>query len=361
MRTSLFLILLPVLSVGAQTAGRHPDRRFIDQSIPVTHTVRLEGPRTPLAATLGPAMATIGTVDGPDHTIFGNVADLTVTPSGTVVIVDRQTMDVRLFDTGGKFLQRLGRQGQGPGEFRAPHSLLITRENEIWVADMQRRITVFAPSADGYKLARTLPVDVGIRSMCYLGGELVASALSASDPWVVRVLDASARPQRAFGTVYSSPNAVLNYQFSEGKLACDTANDLIVYASQASLGEVRAFHRDGRPAWRTVIADVRANTITETGGGGYTVEGSPAGAHSLVALNIVPGVGLLLQYSYRTLEQMAAKEPGEILTIVIDPKTGAGQLTSASWPRLVASSQGRVYALAEDPAPRIEVRELKRR
>ena len=173
--------------------------------------------------------------------------------------------------------------------------------------------------------------------------------------------DATARPLRAFGTVYASPNAVLNYQFSEGKVACDTANDLIVYASQASLGEVRAFHRDGRPAWRTVIADVRANIITETGGGGYTVEGSPAGAHSLVALNLVPGVGLLLQYSFRTREQMAAKEPGDILTILIDPKTGAGQLTSASLPRIVASWQNKVFTLAEDPAPRVEVRELTRR
>ncbi len=353
-------LTLALSSASSQTVGRHPDRRFVDESVPATHTLRLEGPRAQAPAILGDATATIGREDGPDHFIFGEITDLKVTPQGTVVVVDRQTQDVRLFDSRGLFLQRLGRPGQGPGEFRAPHSLLVTPDSEIWVADMQRRITVFKPSTDGYRLARTLPVEIGIRSMCYLGGELVANAVSISDPYVIRVLDASARPLRSFGSVYSSPNAYINYQFAEGRIACDTTNDLIVYASQAALGEIRAWHRDGKPAWRTVIEDVRVNIITDNEGGGVNVERSPGGVHSLVALNVVPGVGVLLQYSFRTSAQLAAREPGDILTIVLDPKTGAGSLTSASWPRLGAWSRNQVFALADDPAPRIEVRELKR-
>jgi hypothetical protein len=59
---------------------------------------------------------------------------------------------------------------------------------------------------------------------------------------------------------------------------------------------------------------------------------------------------------------MAAREPaGEILTIVLDPKTGAAALSSVSWPRLGAVSGNRALALFEDPAPRIEIRELRNR
>jgi hypothetical protein len=238
----------------------------------------------------------------------------------------------------------------------------VTPNGEIWVADMQRRLTVFAPSADGYRLARTVPTEIGFRSMCVLGDELVVNGISLSDPYAIRVLDESARPIRAFGRIYQSPNAFVNYQFTEGFVACDSTNDIIVYASSAEVGEVRAYRRDGRPLWRTVFEDVRTNIISDGDGGGTRVEGSPDGAHVLVSLNVVPGVGVLLQYGFRTAAQMAAKEPvGEILTIVLDPKTGAAALSSASWPRLGAVSGNRTLALFEDPAPRIEIRELRNR
>lgn len=148
-----FLIVLPLQSVLGQAAGRHPDRRFVDQSVPVTSSLRLGGPRTVLPGVLADtAIAAIGREDGPDPFIFGDIASVGSTPQGTIIVVDRKMQDVRLFDSHGRFLQRLGRPGQGPGEFRAPHSLLVTPNGEIWVTDMQRRLTVFVPSADGYRL-----------------------------------------------------------------------------------------------------------------------------------------------------------------------------------------------------------------
>ena len=355
--------LMPMATASSQTAGRHPDRRFIDPSVPVTNTLRLGGPRTPLGISLAEsASATIGREDGPEHFIFGDIANVGTTQKGTVIVVDRKNMDVRLFDARGQFLQRLGRQGQGPGEFRSPHSLLVTPTDEIWIADMQRRLTVFGPSTDGYRLVRTIPVEIGIRSMCILRGELVANGVALGDPFVIRVLDSLARPIRSFGKLYTSPNAILNVQFAEeGHIACDAANDIIVFASQAALGEVRAYRRDGRPVWRTVIENVRTNVITESDGGGVRVERSPDGAHSLLSLNVLPGVGIVLQYAFRTPAQMAAREQGETLTILLDARTGAATLASGSWPRLGALSANRALVVFEDPAPRIESRELRQR
>ena len=354
--------LLPMATASSQTPNRHPDRRFVDQSVPVTNTLRLGGPRTPLGVSLAEAAtATIGREDGPDHFIFGDIANVGTTQKGAVIVVDRKNMDVRLFDVRGQFLQRLGRRGQGPGEFRSPHSLLVTPKDELWIADMQRRLTVFGPSADGYRLVRTIPVAIGIRSMCMLRGELVANGVALGDPFVIRVLDSLARPVRAFGKLYASPNALLNVQFAEGRIACDAANDIIVYASQAALGEVRAYRRDGGAVWRTVIEDVRSNIITDIDGG-MSVKVSPDGAHSLLSLNVLPDVGIVLQYDFRTAAQLAANEPaGEILTILLDARTGAATLASESWPRLGALSAEGALVVYEDPAPRIETRKLRQR
>lgn len=352
--------LVPTSSM-AQSTGRHPDRRFVDQSISVTHTLRLDGPRSPAPLLLSNApSATIGREDGPNHFIFGEIAGVGLDREGKVIIVDRKVWDVRLFDAQGRFLQRLGRRGQGPGEFRAPHSLVMTPKGELWVADMQRRLTVFAPSAEGYRLARTIPTAFGARSMCFLGPEIMVNAISPSDPYAIRVLDATAQPVRSFGKLYTSPNAGINWQFTEGLLVCDNVNDLVIFATSAALGEVRAYRRDGLPVWRTVLDGVRTNIITDSDGG-YRVQGSPDGAHDLVSLNVVPGVGVLLQYGFRTPEQMAAKEPvTHIQTIVIDPRTGAAALLAVAWPRIAAVSGAQVLAVFEDPAPRLEIRELRR-
>jgi hypothetical protein len=359
--TTLLLVAGSAVVAAAQ-ANRHPDRRLVDQSIPVTTSLRLSGPRSATVIALGPAVSTIGREDGPQHSIFGEIASAAITAGGNVVVVDKKTHDVRLFDAKGNFLQRLGRQGQGPGEFRAPHSVLVTPSDEIWIADMQRRLTVFAPSPDGYKLARTIPTsEIGIQSMCLLGDDLIANGVAMGDPYSIRVLDAQARPLRSFARMYSSPNALLNLQFSlEGFLACDAANDLIIYASQAALGEIRAYRRDGTAVWRVALEDLRTNIITESEGG-VSVKQSPDGAHALVSLNVVPGSGIVVQYGFRSFEQMRAKEPASsIITVIIDPATGSASVSPSALPRLRAVSGTRAIALFEDPAPRLEIRDLRR-
>jgi hypothetical protein len=352
--------VIGVSTLVAQASVRHPDRQYVDESVPVNFRLRLSGPRTPPGVVVGDvASVTIGSENGPDHSLFAEVTAVATTSNGTVVLLDRKTQDLRLFTSQGRFLQRLGRKGQGPGEFRGPGVLLVTPRDEIWVTDMQRRLTVFAPSPSGYRLARTAPTEIGIRSMCLLKGELVVNGVSTEDPYLVRVIDTLARPLRAFGKLYTSPNAMMNYQYSEGRVACDSENDIVVYASPAGLGEVRAFRRDGRPVWRTVIEDVRSNIVSETRDG-ITVERSPAGAHALLSLHAVPGLGVILQYDYKTREEMTAKvTTGQVLTIFLDPKTGSARLSSVAWPRLAAVDRGRAFVVFEDPVPHVELRALR--
>jgi sugar lactone lactonase YvrE len=52
---------------------------------------------------------------------------------------------VQQFDRSGRFLQSLGRDGQGPGEFHYPHGLAVDSRNRLYVVDSQNaRIQQFA-------------------------------------------------------------------------------------------------------------------------------------------------------------------------------------------------------------------------
>jgi hypothetical protein len=100
----------------------------------------------------------IGMVDGPPEYQFGRVTGAVRLGDGTVVVGDDQSKDLRFFDRAGRHLRTVGREGGGPGEFRAVGSL-AARGDSLVVGDYNnRRVTVFAP--DG-KLVRAVPLDAG--------------------------------------------------------------------------------------------------------------------------------------------------------------------------------------------------------
>jgi hypothetical protein len=82
----------------------------------------------------------IGTLEGPDETSFSRVAGILLRQDGTVVVADRGASELRFFDEAGTFLRRVGRPGDGPGEFGAIESLHRYRGDSIAVWDGQRRI-----------------------------------------------------------------------------------------------------------------------------------------------------------------------------------------------------------------------------
>ncbi len=61
----------------------------------------------------------IGRLSGPDELLFGRIATVRRDGAGNVIVADRQALQIRIFDAEGRHLQSLGRDGDGPGEFRS--------------------------------------------------------------------------------------------------------------------------------------------------------------------------------------------------------------------------------------------------
>lgn len=55
-------------------------------------------------------------------------------------IIGDQIEHVLVFDPAGRFLRRIGRTGQGPGEFTDAASLVMTGDGEFWVFDRGRGV-----------------------------------------------------------------------------------------------------------------------------------------------------------------------------------------------------------------------------
>ena len=59
----------------------------------------------------------IGTESGNEGYMFGDIKDIAIGTEGRIFVADQQGPIVRMYDKEGKFIQNVGREGRGPGEY----------------------------------------------------------------------------------------------------------------------------------------------------------------------------------------------------------------------------------------------------
>ena len=86
----------------------------------------------------------LGSMDAVGPELFGSIGDFEVDDEGRIYILDRTAFEVRVFDREGVYLRSIGRQGEGPGEFKQPQGLEIDDLGRLWVVDSgNQRYSVF--------------------------------------------------------------------------------------------------------------------------------------------------------------------------------------------------------------------------
>jgi hypothetical protein len=132
---SFFAFVLFASSVALVGCGSHEDpeassglRHEVDSTGAI---VRVRSAGDPPLWNLAPVLA-VGSDAGvgepaPDE--FGHITSVATDAAGNLWVADAFSHDIRVFDAEGALVRRIGRQGQGPGEFVSPYSL-------AWVGDV---------------------------------------------------------------------------------------------------------------------------------------------------------------------------------------------------------------------------------
>lgn len=77
--------------------------------------------------------------------LFESVVGAILLPGGRIAVADRGAHEVRLYDSSGTFLRALGRNGEGPGEFRDVDLLARYRGDSLLAHDSRlRRISIIS-------------------------------------------------------------------------------------------------------------------------------------------------------------------------------------------------------------------------
>lgn len=109
----------------------------------------------------------IGRLDGPDEYTFAGIVWAVPTPEGGVILYDLETDDpygtngrVRQYDAAGRFVRRIGRRGEGPGEHGPFPMATLLRNGDLLLADQGLARFTRYDSAGG--LVATWPGPTGI-------------------------------------------------------------------------------------------------------------------------------------------------------------------------------------------------------
>ncbi len=97
----------------------------------------------------------------PKDVFFLGYGDIVADESGNVYILDSKAQHIKKFDSNGKFLKLIGREGQGPGEFSRPSGLVCSGDKLVaW--DMRAfRFSLFTLDGEPIKSVRHSFIEQG--------------------------------------------------------------------------------------------------------------------------------------------------------------------------------------------------------
>lgn len=91
----------------------------------------------------------IGGMEDEEDVFFGVIQTIVTDAGGTVYLLDRQLHQVMVYSGDGQFLRTIGREGEGPGEFRNPGDLIILPDGRVGVIQQQPgKIVLLTPEGE---------------------------------------------------------------------------------------------------------------------------------------------------------------------------------------------------------------------
>ena len=204
----------------------------------------------------------IGAVAAEAPYLLNRVVGATRLPDGRVVVADGGSSQLRFFDSTGAFIEAVGREGQGPGEFQYLRGLERCGADSVFAFDLNWQMKVFTSAG---KLGRELVVrepgstTTPYRLACSPTGMLVISLWGERTrvPTIgfyrsmskVLVLDAEGREAADLGEHLASER--IGTQTGSrphpfGRQTSIAAGENMVYLGDGERFEIRRYSRDGK-------------------------------------------------------------------------------------------------------------------
>lgn len=294
-------------------------------------------------------MAHVGTLNGPEEVVFGDITDALVITTG-IVILDQSLNQLRLYASDGTPRRQISRPGRGPGELSRPAALAVTAHGLDVLDAGSQRVTRFTVSLDTAYYSGEIPLDFNAFDICELNGVLFSLGFREGRS-IHAFVDGKA--SHSFGAAWGPPHPLLRRSLSRGYLACSKETGLVI-AGSLLIPELRAFNSHGRPLWSYKVPHFVTVAMRSNHDGSVTYSTPAVGYYEqLVSLHAFDN-GFIVAQIGRVYPSTSTKLPaGRLRTIILDP---SGRLIGeqTNLPRIVAVSTSKLLVSHEEPYPCVD-------
>jgi len=213
---------------------------------------------------------TFGRAENPEES-FSLVTAFAVDAVGTVFGLDQKDCDVKVFDRSGKFLRRIGKPGQGPGELRWPANIHLTKDDNVLINDpIYGKLSIFKSSGEHMgDVSTTGKIRFNILSMDsdgnFLGSENRFSSDNNKIFFDIKKYDSSLNPLFTLDSIeYILPPT--NSKSKEN--AMETSSVFLfdgsgnIFSGRNNAYEIKVYNPEGKHI-RTIQKDFSSEKITQ--------------------------------------------------------------------------------------------------
>jgi hypothetical protein len=271
---------------------------------------------------------------------FGSI-DGAVLLDSRVVVLDRMSSMLRLFDRQGVQIDSFGSRGQGPGEFSYPVGLQLLDDGELLLIDRANlRVSRLTIAGDSLALRVEHALDFVPTAFCAMGNDLFI--VGAREGALVHRTDWSGTVRQSFLPIDVGPvQAQLQAQL---RITCGGRAQQVVLASSAP-GTVRVLSVDGDEVAFDSIPGFSSSLFVGEGNAVRRVEPPGGVVHTVAAIQWLGGA-VFVQLRRRMPDRDPAFEPR-----LFDPGSGEWiQGDGLSLPQIVVLS-GDTLALTKRDLP----------
>jgi 6-bladed beta-propeller len=234
--TILLLALARPLLASEPLVVRNPDHPAWDAShrIEFTETLRIGGAEE-------------------DTEVFGYIMSIGVDSRGRIITADLAQKVVRRYDPEGTFLEQIGREGEGPGEYRSVAAVAVDAQDNIYVAG-GGRVSVFDSNGKyASEFRETIGGGTWVYDLDVLGdGSILTSVLDLSTRTVIQKYEGG-KHTLGFSEAIKEGGCIGPKELPAFANGCvDIGPDGMVYYTQRTPYEIRKFAPDGTPLMRVL-------------------------------------------------------------------------------------------------------------
>lgn len=211
---------------------------------------------------------TIGSADENKGEVFGLIEDIAVNSKGDILVLDQRLNNILVYNREGKYINRIGRNGRGPGEFGAVENLSLDSFNDdLYVLDRYLKIEKFRLINDKYEYNDTYHINGPSLFGCKLDSMLVYSGFIREYNGIAHLLSTQSKNYlNSIGQSYQDNSYMVRSDLSIAPIGCNERSFTIVIGF-LYFPYLYAYDHTGEVKWISQLDNFDIQQIRETESG----------------------------------------------------------------------------------------------